>query len=58
MKESCEIRVKIPEDADKEKVESAVREALKTQLTDRTVENCDQITIIVSRHPGASTAGS
>lgn len=49
--ESCEIKVEIPKDADRQKVESAVREALKAQLTDATVSECKQITIVVSRHP-------
>lgn len=51
-RESCKIKVEIPKGADKQKIESAVREALKAQLTDAKASECKQITIIVIRHPG------
>lgn len=46
-KEHCEIEVRIPEDADVKKVESAVNEALKTKLTNAVVESCHEITITI-----------
>jgi hypothetical protein len=50
-KDTCKIDVEIPKGADKQKVESAVTEALKAQLTDATLSKCKEITIIVRRHP-------
>jgi hypothetical protein len=50
-KGSCKIKVEIPKNADKQKVESAVTEALKAKLTDAKVSECKQITILVTRHP-------
>ena len=47
--ESCRIEVEIPKDASVHEVESAVKKALKTKLTDVTVKACDEITIIVSK---------
>lgn len=46
-REHCEIEVRIPEDADVKKVESAVNEALKTKLTNAVVESCHEITITI-----------
>jgi len=50
--ECCEIRVEIPKDAKLQDVESAVEAALKTKLTDATLKDCKEITIILGRHPG------
>lgn len=49
--ESCEIKVEIPKDANVHEVEEAIKEKLKTKLTDATLGACKEITIIVSRHP-------
>lgn len=44
-----EIKVQIPEGADLKKLESAVEEALKTKLTDATVRESEEITILITK---------
>lgn len=47
----CKIEVHIPKSAAVEELESAVKEALKTKLTNAIVKSCDEITIIVRKFP-------
>lgn len=49
-REHFKIKVEIPEGADLEKVESAVKEALETKLTDATVKDLNEITIVINKH--------
>ena len=49
-REHCKIKVEIPDSADVAKVESAVKKALETKLTDLTVKDYKEITIVVSKH--------
>jgi hypothetical protein len=50
--EHCKIEVPIPEGADLKKIESAVKEALKTKLTDATVKDYKEITIVIKHGKG------
>jgi hypothetical protein len=50
-RDTCKIEVQIPEGADVERLESALKDAVKTKLTDATVKDCKEITIVIKKFP-------